>query len=354
MARILITGGAGFIGSHTCVVLIEAGHDLLVFDSYINSSPIALKRVCKITGISAIEVNQRIQIIKGDISNKSNLDEIFKKAKEEKREIQAVIHFAGLKSVNESIKRPLAYWDTNVNGTANLLLTMESYECKRFIFSSSATIYGKPKSIPIVETEKINPINPYGNTKATVEKILLDLSRSDAEWCIASLRYFNPVGAHPSGLIGEDPNGEPNNLFPIVSKVAIGHKDILEVFGGDWPTKDKTCIRDYIHVMDLAEGHLEALNYLLRKKSEFLTLNLGSGKGHSVLEVVKSFEDTIGEKINYKIVGRRPGDTAKTIADPTQAKKILGWETRRTILDMCSDSWAWQTANPNGYKTGTT
>ena len=350
MARILITGGAGFIGSHTCSVLIDAGHDLIIFDSFINSSPIALQRVKEITGLNPTEANQRLKTVEGDIRNRTTLEKVFTTAEHEQRPINAVIHFAGLKSVNESLKHPLDYWDVNVNGSHCLLKTMQTNRCKTLIFSSSATIYGLAKSIPITEKNTIEPINPYGHTKAAVEKMLLDMYGMNCNWRIASLRYFNPVGAHPSGLIGESPSGLPNNLFPLVNQVAIGRRKVLQVFGDNWPTPDKTCIRDYIHVMDLANGHLAALNYLLKKKDEFLTLNLGSGKGYSVLEVVNSFEKATGQKIKYTIVDRRAGDTAETVADPTQAKKILGWQTQKSIYEMCCDSWKWQKENPNGFE----
>ena len=350
MARILITGGGGFIGSHTCLVLIEAGHDLIVLDSFINSSSVALQRVKEISGINQKNACQRLKIVRGDIRNIATLEKIFIDGAQENRPIEAVIHFAGLKSVNESLKHPLEYWDVNVNGSICLLSLMHSHQCKTLIFSSSATIYGIPKSIPINEKSTIQPINPYGDTKAAVERMLLNISGMNCNWRIASLRYFNPVGAHSSGLIGEDPTGLPNNLFPLVAQVASGKRKTLKVFGDNWPTHDKTCIRDYIHVMDLADGHLSALNYMLKKKSEYLTLNLGSGKGYSVLEVVNSFEKATGKRINYQIVDPRPGDAAASVADPTQAKKILGWQTRKTILDMCCDGWRWQQANPNGYE----
>ncbi len=349
MPRVLITGGAGFIGSHTIAALLEAGYDLVVIDSFVNSSELALQRVMEIASLDAKNTSNRLEVTRGDIREKSTLEKLFINAKRQGRPLDAVIHFAGLKSVRESVQYPLNYWDVNVNGTCCLLAMMQKYNCRSLIFSSSATIYGDVSAVPISESELISPINPYGNTKAAVEQILLDLSRSDADWKITSLRYFNPVGAHPSGRIGECPLGSPNNLFPLVSDVASGRKKILRVYGGDWPTPDKTCIRDYIHVMDLAEGHLAALNHLIAERTNFLVLNLGSGIGHSVLEVVNEFEKSTKTEIPYEIVDRRIGDTAITVADPQKAKKILGWETKKSLGNMCIDTWRWQKENPNGY-----
>ena len=349
MARILITGGGGFIGSHACVVLIEAGYDLIVIDSFINSSPICLERVGEITRLKNNLASQRLHVIRCDVRDSTAIHKVFEDSRKEMKPIDAVMHFAGLKSVHESIKNPLAYWDVNVNGSRSLLSVMERFNCKTFIFSSSATLYGAATEIPIRESAAIRPINPYGNSKAAVERLLIDLFNSNNEWNIACLRYFNPVGAHPSGLIGEDPLGTPNNLFPFISQVAIGRQDSLKIFGGDWDTADGTCIRDYIHTMDLAEGHLAALNFLLNKKGEMIIVNLGSGTGHSVLEVVKEFEKVTGIKIKSQIVGRRPGDAAITVADPALAKEILKWETKRSLHEMCLDGWVWQKANPYGY-----
>ena len=349
MARVLITGGAGFIGSHTCVRLIEDGHDLIVIDSFVNSCNLAIQRVKEITGIIENKGDKRLELIEDDIRNRQALSKVFNKAEGEGRKIDAVIHFAGLKSVQQSLQQPLNYWDVNVNGTNNLLSVMHENNCRTLIFSSSATIYGTPKSLPITEDESFKPINPYGNTKEAVEKLLIDVYETDADWRIATLRYFNPVGAHPSGKLGESPSGIPSNLFPFLSQVASGRQKILKIFGGDWPTPDKTCIRDYIHIMDLAEGHLAALQYLLKQKKGLIALNLGSGKGHSVLEVVNSFIKATGITINYQIVDRRPGDTAETVADPTLAKQVLGWKTVKSLSDMCCDSWRWQKENPNGY-----
>ena len=348
MARLLITGGAGFIGSHTCFVLLEAGHSLLVLDDFSNSSPVALERVAQLTGVSLGD--EQLQLIRGDIRNALLLERLFTEAKACGNPIEAVIHFAGLKAVGDSVADPLRYWDVNVCGSQALLTAMDTFSCRNLVFSSSATLYGYPESVPILETAPVQPINPYGQTKAAVERMLSDLSMSKPrQWRIACLRYFNPVGAHPSGCIGENPLNVPNNLFPFISQVAIGALEQLRVFGGDWPTVDGSCIRDYIHVMDLAEGHSAALDYLLSENPQVLTLNLGSGKGTSVLEAIRAFEATSGRPVSYKIVDRRPGDAAITVADPALAKALLGWSTKRSLLDMCRDSWTWQCANPGGY-----
>ena len=345
MAQLLITGGAGFIGSHTALVLIEAGHELLVFDDFSNSSPIALERVRELAGPAAAP---RLRQMQGDIRNPRDLEQAFTKTP---YGIDAVIHFAGLKAVGESVEKPLLYWDVNVSGSRTLLSVMDAHDCRTLVFSSSATLYGYPEVVPIPETAPVQPINPYGHSKAAVERMLSDLAVSaPSTWRIACLRYFNPVGAHPSGRIGEDPNGSPNNLFPFVSQVAIGRLGRLSVFGGDWPTSDGSAIRDYIHVMDLAEGHLAALNCLLAEQPQLLTLNLGSGVGTSVLELVQAFESASSHLVPYQIADRRPGDAAITVADPSLAAERLGWHTQRSLADMCRDGWAWQSANPNGYR----
>ncbi len=350
MSRILVTGGAGFIGSHTCLVLLKEGHELIVLDSFENSSKEVLNRVRILAGKTTKSDQQSLEIINGDIRDSYTLFSIFKKARKIHKPIEAVIHFAGLKAVSESIKKPLQYWDVNVNGTHTLLNAMEAYGCKTFVFSSSATLYGHPKSLPIKENANIKPINTYGHTKAAVEQILHDLkSSAEDSWRIAILRYFNPVGAHETGRIGEDPLGIPNNLFPFISQVAIGHFEKLRIFGGDWPTPDGTCVRDYIHVMDLADGHKAALNSLLANRPQLMTINLGSGHGYSVLEIVKAFEEVSNQKIPYEFCERRIGDVAINYADPTLAKVLLNWKSRRSLLDMCRDSWNWQTSNPNGY-----
>ena len=340
MAILLITGGAGFIGSHSCLVLLEAGHRLVVLDNFANSSPESLRRVQELAGPEAAE---RLAVVEGDIRSSTDLEGAFSGG------IDAVIHFAGLKAVGESVAKPLAYWDVNVAGSRELLAAMQAHGCRTLVFSSSATLYGIPEQVPIPETAPVQPINPYGHTKAAVEQMLADIAASEPGWRIARLRYFNPVGAHPSGRIGEDPNGIPNNLFPFVSQVAVGRRERLQVFGGDWPTPDGSGVRDYIHVMDLAEGHRAALDVLLAEDPQLLTVNLGSGQGHSVLEVVAAFEQASGRPVPYAVVERRAGDAASTVADPSLAAEKLGWRTRRSLAEMCRDGWAWQSANPNGY-----
>ncbi|MBV2352042.1 UDP-glucose 4-epimerase GalE [Synechococcus sp. HK05] len=348
MARLLITGGAGFIGSHTALVLLEAGHELVVLDNYANSSPEALRRVLELAGP---EAEGRLQVIEGDIRRSTDLDRAFAAGASPGAGVEAVIHFAGLKAVGESVAEPLRYWDVNVNGSQRLLAAMRAHGCRTVVFSSSATLYGYPEAVPIPESAPIRPINPYGHTKAAVEKMLSDVAASEAGWRIACLRYFNPVGAHPSGRIGEDPNGIPNNLFPFISQVAVGRREQVQVFGGDWPTSDGSGVRDYIHVMDLAEGHLAALNTLLAGGDQLLQLNLGSGHGHSVLEVIEAFGRACGRSIPHQITQRRSGDAAITVADPSEAKRQLGWQTRRNLHDICQDGWRWQHSNPGGYAT---
>ena len=337
MARLLLTGGAGFIGSHTAVVLQQAGHQLVVLDNFSNSAPEALRRVEGITG-------QSIHLVKGDVRDPQAVQRALACG------VDAVVHFAGLKAVGESVEKPLLYWDVNLSGSRVLLEVMRAAGCRTLVFSSSATVYGIPDQVPIPETAPVQPNNPYGQTKAAVEQMLADVSASEAGWRVACLRYFNPVGAHPSGQIGEDPLGIPDNLFPFVSQVAVGQRPQLNVFGCDWPTPDGTCLRDYIHVMDLAEGHRAALEVLLDSSDQQMTLNLGSGQGHSVLEVIQAFEKASGQAVPYAMVGRRPGDAASTAADPALAQKHLGWSTRRSLQECCRDSWAWQQANPNGYR----
>ena len=346
MARLLITGGAGFIGSHTCLVLMEAGHELVVLDNYANSSPEALRRVAELAGPGAAN---RLHVIEGDIRQPDDLERAFTAGDGRTAGIDAVIHFAGLKAVGESVAEPLRYWDVNVTGSRQLLAAMAAHDCRTLVFSSSATLYGYPDTVPIPESAPVCPINPYGHSKAAVERMLADVAASEPGWRIASLRYFNPVGAHPSGRIGEDPNGIPNNLFPFISQVAVGRRELVQVFGGDWPTSDGSGVRDYIHVMDLAEGHLAALNVLLAGGDQQLTLNLGSGQGHSVLEVIHAFAAACGHPIPYVITDRRSGDAAITVADPSEAQRQLGWQTRRTLHDICRDGWLWQSTNPTGY-----
>ena len=345
MAQLLITGGAGFIGSHSCLVLLEAGHNLVVLDNFDNSSPESLKRVLELAGPSAAG---RLRVVEGDIRSAADLERAFEAAPAG-QPITAVVHFAGLKAVGESVREPLRYWDVNLCGSRQLLEAMQAHGCRSLVFSSSCTVYGLPKQTPISESAAIQPINPYGHSKAAVERLLADLAASEAGWRIARLRYFNPVGAHPSGRIGEDPRGIPNNLFPFVSQVAVGRRDCLQVFGGDWPTPDGSGVRDYIHVMDLAEGHRAALDVLLAEPPQLLSLNLGSGQGHSVLEVVRAFELASGRSVPYTVVERRDGDAASTVADPRLATERLSWSTRRSLEEMCRDGWAWQQANPEGY-----
>ena len=347
MANLLITGGAGFIGSHTALVLLEAGHQLVVLDSYANSSPEALRRVAELAGPEAAK---RLLVIEGDIRSERDLEQAFSTCSGlGGKPADAVIHFAGLKAVGESVAEPLRYWDVNLSGSRQLVGAMQAHGCRTLVFSSSATLYGYPETVPIPETATIAPINPYGHSKAAVEQLLADVAASEPGWRIARLRYFNPVGAHPSGRIGEDPSSIPNNLFPFVSQVAVGRRAQLQVFGGDWPTPDGSGVRDYIHVMDLAEGHRAALDVLLAEGPQLLTLNLGSGQGHSVLEVAAAFEGASGRPMPLKIVERRPGDAAITVADPSLASQRLGWRTSRSLADMCRDGWSWQGANPDGY-----
>ncbi|QNI52848.1 UDP-glucose 4-epimerase [Synechococcus sp. BIOS-E4-1] len=350
MARLLITGGAGFIGSHTCVVLLQAGHNLLVLDNFSNSTPLALERVSALAQLDSQSSQARLQVRRGDIRDQACLEELFSNAASEGAPIDAVIHFAGLKAVGESVRDPLRYWDVNLTGSRCLLAAMNEHQCRTLVFSSSATLYGYPERVPIPETAPIQPINPYGHSKTAVEQLLHDLAASAPnQWRIACLRYFNPVGAHPSGKIGEDPLGRPNNLFPFVSQVAVGRRKSLQVFGGDWPTRDGTCIRDYIHVMDVAEGHRAALDCLFAEPAQLLTLNLGSGQGASVLEVVHAFESSSGRQVPFELVARRDGDAAITVADPGLALQRLGWRTQRGLDEICRDGWAWQSANPAGY-----
>ena len=343
MAQLLVTGGAGFIGSHTCLTLLNAGHHLVVLDSFANSSPTALHRVSELAGTEALF---RMQIVEGDVRHPDDLNRAFQACKSN---VEAVVHFAGLKAPRDSILQPLQYWDVNLVGSLRLLEAMRSFNCRTIIFSSSATLYGFPEIVPIPETAPICPVNPYGQTKAAVEQLLADMTASEDGWRIASLRYFNPVGAHPSGRLGEDPHGQPNNLFPCIYQVAIGRRAKLEIFGADWPTPDGTGVRDYIHVLDLAEGHSRALDLLMQGDFQLLALNLGSGQGHSVLEVIHAFEVASGQRVPYCLRPRRPGDVAITVADPSKANMLLHWHARRGLGEICRDGWAWQQANPEGY-----
>ncbi len=334
--KILVTGGAGYIGSHTCIELLQAGHEVVVVDNLVNSKEESLKRVQELTG-------ETLAFHKVDLLNKRELDDVFHKSS-----IDAVIHFAGLKAVGESVSIPLHYYHNNVTGTLILCDVMQKYKVKNLVFSSSATVYGDPDKVPINENFPLSATNPYGRSKLMIEEILRDLYSAEPSWNIAILRYFNPVGAHSSGRIGEDPNGIPNNLMPFISRVAVGRLSELPVFGNDYPTQDGTGIRDYIHVMDLANGHLKALEKLSSNPGT-VTYNLGTGRGYSVLEVVSSFEQTSEKKIPYKIMGRRPGDAAICYADPSKAERELNWSAKMDLNEMCADVWRWQSNNPNGY-----
>ncbi len=350
MNKILITGGSGFIGSHTCLLLLNKGYEIFVIDSNINSSPTSLDVVKKLSQQNK-NLNSSLHFFKGDIRNEYKLNEIFALAKRKGKGIKSVIHFAGKKAVNESILKPLDYWDANVNGTLSLLKVMEKNNCKSIVFSSSATIYGLSHQKPIKENEFINPINPYGNTKAAIENILNDLSKTiNSDWQVAILRYFNPIGAHKSGLLGENPKDIPNNILPLLIKAAAGLMKEFRVFGNDWQTIDGTGVRDYIHVMDLAEAHIKALEYITIKKVNNLKLNIGTGKGTSVIELINTFQKVNNVKIPYKFVSRREGDIPYSVADNSLARSTIGWLPKRDIENMCKDSWNWYLKNPNGYK----
>ncbi len=350
MNRILITGGAGFIGSHTASLLLEKGFDLIIVDSFANSSKLFLEKIFTLFKKIDEKYEERIKFIECDIRNFNKLNNVFQESINEGKPINSVIHFAGLKSVSESVENPLQYWDANVNGSINLFKVMAIYNCKTIVFSSSATVYGTSDNKLLTEDAEIKPKNPYGESKLIIEKILNSLYISDKEnWKIANLRYFNPIGAHESGLIGECPNGVPSNLFPFITQVAIGKRSFLRVYGRDWPTKDGTAIRDYIHVMDLAEGHLSALNYLESQDGIFTNLNLGTSKGTTVLELVRTFEKVNNCKIPFDYVDRRPGDVAISVADNKKAINILNWKPHRNIERMCIDGWFWE-KNVNDLK----
>ncbi len=349
--KILVTGGAGFIGSHTCLALLEKGHEVLVIDSYVNSQKKSLERVNQILNLNSSIKNATIKITEADIRDEYILDKFFLDHQESGQPIQAVIHFAGLKSVDESVLDPLHYWDVNVNGSINILKVMNRYKCRTIVFSSSATIYGFLNNKKLKENTVIKPINPYGRTKLAVENVLNDLYNSQPKkWRIANLRYFNPIGAHPSGLIGESPIGVPSNLFPYITQVASGMLEKLTIFGNDWPTLDGTAVRDYIHVMDLAEGHISALEFINKFETKIVNLNLGTGLGTSVLELVHTFEKVNNIKIPFDFSSRRLGDSCSVIADNSLAISCLGWLPKRDLDEMCRDGWKWQSLNPEGYK----
>lgn len=334
-SRVLLTGATGFIGSHTWLSLLDAGFDVVGLDDFSNSSPEVLNRLKTLSGSTP-------EFVRGNVCDPAMLDTVFATGA-----VDAVVHFAAFKAVGESAAKPLDYYANNVGGLLALTQAMARHGCKALVFSSSATVYGNPKSLPIREDAPLSSTNPYGATKLMGEDILRDVERADPAWAIALLRYFNPVGAHESGLIGEDPRGIPNNLMPFVAQVAVGRRARLQVFGGDYDTPDGTGVRDYIHVVDLARGHADALRYLLREKRS-ITANLGTGHGHSVLEVVKAFERASGKAIPYDIVPRRAGDVAATYADASLARQALGWQATRDLDAMCADGWRWQSQNPNG------
>ena len=335
--KVLVTGGAGYIGSHTCIQLLDAGHEIAVVDNLSNSCEVSLERVKQITG-------KDVKFYKNDLLDEAALEQIFSE-----NDFDAVIHFAGLKAVGESCAIPLKYYHNNITGTLILLDVMAKHNVKKLVFSSSATVYGDPHTVPITEDFPTSATNPYGQTKLMIENILKDLYKSDNEWNIALLRYFNPVGAHESGLIGEDPNGIPNNLVPYISQVAVGKLACLSVYGNDYDTPDGTGVRDYIHVEDLAHGHLLALKKITDNVG-VVTYNLGTGNGYSVVQMIEAFEKASGKKVNYKIVDRRPGDIAACYADTKKAKDEIGFEAKYDLNKMCEDTWRWQEGNPNGYK----
>lgn len=336
MKRVLLTGATGYIGSHTWCELIAAGYDVVGLDNLSNSSRNVLPRIAEITG-------QEPVFVEGDVRDATLLDQVFTEQRPD-----AVIHFAAYKAVGESVEKPIDYYENNIGGLLSLIRGMQRHGVRPFVFSSSATVYGNPHTVPIVEDFPLSATNPYGQTKLIGEQILRDLARSASDWRIATLRYFNPVGAHESGLIGEDPRGVPNNLMPYVAQVAIGKRETLRVFGGDYPTPDGTGVRDYIHVVDLAAGHVAAVRRLLEVPESF-TVNLGTGRGYSVLDVVRAYERASGRAVRYELAPRRAGDVASCYADPALARRALGWEARRGLDEMCRDSWRWQSGNPDGF-----
>lgn len=336
--RILVTGGAGYIGSHACIEFVGSGHDVVVVDNLSNSSREAIVRVGRLLG-------RDIPFVQLDLRDRAGLDAVFVRYRP-----TSVVHFAGLKAVGESVAEPLRYYDNNLRSTLVLLETMRAHGVQTLVFSSSATVYGDPATVPITESFPLAATNPYGRTKLMIEEMLRDLVAAEPSWRVALLRYFNPVGAHPSGAIGEDPSGIPNNLMPFVSQVAVGRRPTLSVFGGDYPTPDGTGVRDYIHVLDLVAGHARALEYL-DAHGGLHVWNLGTGHGYSVLEVIEAFARVTGRPVPYRIVERRPGDAAACYADPTKAARELGWRAERDLTAMCRDAWRWQQANPNGYSS---
>lgn len=335
--KILLTGGAGYIGTHTAVELLDKGYDIVVADNLCNSSEEALERVKKITG-------RDFAFYRIDICDEDAVDDLFAR-----ENVDAVIHFAGLKAVGESVQKPLDYYSNNLGSSISVCRAMKKHGVRNIVFSSSATVYGLTDKVPIKESEPLSCINPYGWTKVMSERILTDAAAAESGWYVALLRYFNPIGAHESGLIGEDPNGIPNNLLPNITQVAVGRRPELKVFGTDYPTPDGTAIRDYIHICDLARGHIAAIEYGA-KHSGIYPINLGTGRGTSVFEMIAAFEEATGVKVPYKIYPRRPGDAAQSYADPSYAKELLGWQAEKNVLQMCADAWKWQSMNPNGYE----
>ncbi|CAB3830684.1 UDP-glucose 4-epimerase [Achromobacter aegrifaciens] len=341
---LLVTGGAGYIGSHTLLELIKAGHKPIVLDNFSNSSAEVLRRVAELGGCA-------IDLIEGDVRDESALVRLFESRRQANAPVEGVVHFAASKAVGESVEKPVDYYDNNVGGTVSLLRAMDKCGVRSFVFSSSATVYGEPVSLPYTEDHPFAPTNPYGHTKAMVERILMDWCHASNDRSAVALRYFNPIGAHPSGRIGEAPQGRPNNLFPFITQVAVGKRDKLSVFGDDYDTADGTGVRDYLHVVDLAIGHVLAVAYIEGGNRGFRGINLGTGRGTSVLELVHTFERVTGQKVPYEILPRRPGDIAQAWADPEVAATLLGWHASRNIEEMCIDGWRWQTQNPDGYQS---
>ncbi len=349
MKNILVTGGTGFIGSHTCFSLLSEGYNVYAIDSLVNSSKKSLLYIEEIFRSRDIDISNKLRFFEGDIRKKDFINYIFKTALKEKKPIDGVIHFAGLKAVAESVIKPLNYWENNVFGSYNLIKSMKENNCKTIVFSSSATVYRFSSDNLLSEDNQLKPINPYGSTKLAVENLLNDITQdANGNWKIAILRYFNPIGAHESGLIGENPLNKPNNIFPIIINSAYT-KEKLKVFGNDWPTKDGTCIRDYVHVMDLADGHIKALDFLLRNKTQLIKLNIGTGIGHSVLDLIKTFENANNVSVPFEFDERREGDVCQLVADNSKAKSILNWSPAKSLKEMCIDGWKWKNTNPKGY-----
>jgi len=351
MNSVLVTGGCGYIGSHTVLSLLENGHKVYIIDSFKNSSPLVIKRLLEMNDYVKCKVSENLHLIKGDLRSSKDLEKVFMDAMEDGNEIKSVIHLAGLKSVKESIKEPISYWDFNLTGTINLLKIMNHFSCRTLIFSSSATIYSYSQEKLLNENSFIKPINPYGRTKETIEVFLKDIYSSYPDkWRIVNLRYFNPIGAHFSGKLGENPIGNPNNIFPLILKVASKEISKLKIYGNNWNTKDGTCIRDYIHVMDLAEGHVAALDFLVTNSCRILNLNIGTGVGSSVLDLINIFQDENNVEVPYEISKRRDGDQENVVADNSRILSTLNWKPKRSIQNMCRDGWRWKLSNPKGYK----